>query len=92
MRSPFPSLIDPQNIPLCSCCGQHSEWRDGLCSECDCAERNATQADEHDALTEQDAAEVQALLADRSHLDGCDVDAMSLDEGPRPLAPAVRAA
>jgi hypothetical protein len=29
-------------------CGQHSEWRDGLCSECDCAERNAAKADEHD--------------------------------------------
>jgi hypothetical protein len=48
MRTAIPHLRDPQEIPLCLSCGQHEEWRDGLCSECDCAERNATKADEHD--------------------------------------------
>lgn len=93
MRSyPFISLLDPQDIPLCRECGQHEQDRDGLCAECLAGEDHITHAEALDALTEQDADEIQALLADRSHLDGCDVDAVAADDGPRPLAPAVRAA
>lgn len=52
-RDPYPHLRDPRDIPLCTLCGQLDEWRDGLCAECDHAERNALEAEELEADPER---------------------------------------